>query len=60
MRFLEELWVNEEIEEVAEFAKEVIEEEGEEAAEWLTLCFHGGWEGYPCRASDAPETYRLN
>lgn len=60
MRFLEELWVNEEVEEAAEFAREAIEEEGEEAAEWLTIFFGPPWNGYPCQASDAPKNYRMN
>ena len=60
MRFLEELWVNEEVEEAAEFAREVIEEEGEGAAEWLTISFEEPWEGFPCQASDAPKNYRMN
>ncbi len=60
MRFLEELWVNEAVEEAAEFAKETIEEKGEDAAIWLVIFFGKPWNGFPCEAKDAPKNYRMN
>ena len=61
MRFLEELWVNEEVEEMMEWAEE--QEDYPVDEPWFTLFFRGskpGNSGVKVSPKDYPKNYRMN